>query len=87
MSEKLFIRVRKDGFIYPYNDIMATNPACEVITEEEAYPERFTDNPNPSSKQRGRKPRVVLDAPPPQELEGNTIAENLGPEASKGLPQ
>lgn len=39
--QKLYIRVRKDGFIYDYNERMAKNPACEVITEEQAYPERF----------------------------------------------
>lgn len=38
---KLFIRVKKDGFIYDYNEIMAANPSCEVVTEEVAYPERF----------------------------------------------
>ena len=38
---KLFIRVKKDGFIYEYNEIMAANPSCEVIPEELAYPERF----------------------------------------------
>ena len=38
---KLFIRVKKDGFIYDYNEIMAANPACEVVPEEIAYPERF----------------------------------------------
>lgn len=86
MTDKLFIRVRKDGFIYPYNDVMAKNPACEVITEQEAYPEKFVDNPNPSAKQRGRKPKVELTPPPEQEPTENLVATHLGPEASKGLP-
>lgn len=38
---KMFIRVKKDGFIYDYNEILAKNPGCEVIPEEIAYPERF----------------------------------------------
>ena len=37
----MYIRVRKDGFIYDYNEILAKNIDCEVITEEIAYPERF----------------------------------------------
>lgn len=81
----LYIRVRKDGFLYPYNDIMAANPGCEVITEEEAYPERFVDNPEPTAKQRGRKPKVALTAPPEQEPVENLISDFLGPEATKGL--
>ena len=41
MSEKQFIRVIKDGFIYDYNARMAALPSCEVISELQAYPERF----------------------------------------------
>lgn len=38
---KMYIRVKKDGFIYEFNDILAKNPECEIIPEEVAYPERF----------------------------------------------
>lgn len=38
---KMYIRVKKDGFIYPYNELLAKNPGCEVIAEEIAYPENF----------------------------------------------
>jgi hypothetical protein len=89
---KMYIRVRKDGFIYDYNEILAKNPECEVIPEEIAYPERFIP---PAAAQRvaetmkpvGRKKKGALDlstadipeAPPytPPELAG---------EASRGLP-
>jgi hypothetical protein len=37
----MFIRVKKDGFIYPYNEILSKNPGCEVVPEEIAFPERF----------------------------------------------
>jgi hypothetical protein len=84
MSDNLFIRVRKDGFIYPYNDIMAKNPDCEVITEEEAYPERFVERPEPTPRQRGRKPKVVIEPPPVEEP--ILTFEELGIEATKGLP-
>ena len=41
MSEKQFIRVIKDGFIYDYNARMAALSSCEVISELQAFPERF----------------------------------------------
>ena len=30
------IRVRKDGFLYEYNDYLSRNPSCEVITGQQA---------------------------------------------------
>jgi hypothetical protein len=30
------IRVRKDGFLYNYNDYLARNPSCEVLTGQQA---------------------------------------------------
>ncbi len=41
MTEKLYIRVKKDGFIYDHNERLAVHPDCEVITEAQAFPERF----------------------------------------------
>ena len=63
---------------------MAKNPDCEVITEEQAYPERFVANPTPTPKQRGRKPKVVIEPPPTEEPV--LTFEELGVEASRGLP-
>lgn len=40
MTAKMYIRVKADGFIYDYNEMLARNSLCEVITEQEAYPER-----------------------------------------------
>lgn len=36
----LWIRVKKDGFIYPYDEILAKNPSCEVVTEAVAFPHK-----------------------------------------------
>lgn len=36
-----FIRCKSDGYILGYSPILAANPKCEVITEKEAFPERF----------------------------------------------
>ena len=90
---KLFIRVKKDGFIYDYNEIMAANPACEVVTEEVAYPERFIPahaaeyiEPEPAPKAAKPRRKAALDLttadipePPPY-----TPAE-LAEEVSRGL--
>lgn len=40
---KMYIRVKKDGFIYEYNEILAQNDECEVIDEQTAYPEQFAN--------------------------------------------
>ena len=37
----MWIRVKKDGFIYPYDDILAKNPDCEVVAEQVAFPHKF----------------------------------------------
>lgn len=89
---KMYIRVRKDGFIYDYNEILAKNPECEVIPEEIAYPERFippaaTQRVEEAAKPAGRKKKGALDlstadipeAPP-------YTSPELAEEASRGLP-
>lgn len=95
MTEKLYIRVRADGFIYDYNERMAVHPACEVITEREAYPERFitpavagriagadeTDKPK-----RARKPRKGLDLTTDIPPEPVYTDPELAAEAARGWP-
>jgi hypothetical protein len=41
MEEVKFIRVKRDGTVYPFSEVLAENPQCEVITEEEAFPDKF----------------------------------------------
>jgi len=88
-----FIRVKRDGFIYEYSELMARNPECEVISEELAYPERFIPQhvmqaPVESAKGAKRAPRkaaLVLttdDIPEPPVY----TAPELAAEASRGLP-
>lgn len=90
---KMYIRVRKDGFIYEYNEILAKNPECEVIPEEIAYPERFIPahvevEPEPVKAKPGRpKRKSTLDLettdipePPPY------TSPELAAEASRGMP-
>lgn len=67
-----------DGFIYEWNEILAANPLCREVTEEEAYPEKFIPE-----AQKGRKPKVSLTTEEiPEAPAGNA---ELRAEASKGL--
>lgn len=86
---KMYIRVRKDGFIYEYDDILAKNPGCEVIPEEIAYPERFIPahvevEPFGKVARAKRKSALNLTTDIP-EAEPYTAPE-LAAEAAKGLP-
>jgi hypothetical protein len=36
-----YLKSRKDGWIFEWDPILANNPVCYEVTEEEAYPERF----------------------------------------------
>lgn len=85
---KMYIRVKKDGFIYDYNEILAKNPECEVVSEEVAYPERFMPTEAPKRvatvrKKRGTSLDLSTDDIP--EAPPYTLPE-LAEEASRGLP-
>lgn len=71
------------GFIYEWNEILAANPACVEVTEEEAFPEKFIPK-----KQKGRKSGLTLETPA-EEIPEEPAYENaeLNAEASKGLPE
>jgi len=69
----------KNGFIYEWNAILAENPSCTEVTEEEAYPERFVPK-----KQKGRKSGLVLETEDVPE-EPVVVNEELNIEASRGL--
>jgi hypothetical protein len=96
MTEKLYIRVKKDGFIYDFNEQLAKNPTCEVITEKEAFPERFI-TPEIEAKiaeivettkpKRGRKPRKPLNVG--TDIHGEPVYTDpeLAAEAARGLPE
>jgi hypothetical protein len=79
----MFIRVRKDGTIYDYNEILAKNPDCEVIPEEIAFPERFI--PEAAKTKPRRKSALDLataDIPEPPVYTSSELAA----EAAHGMP-
>lgn len=85
----MYIRVRKDGFIYDYNEILAKNIDCEIVTEEIAYPERFVKTDAIAAVRIGQQKRkAVLD------LSTENIPEQLpytppelAEEAARGFPK
>lgn len=83
---KMYIRVRKDGFLYEYNETLAQNPLCEVIPEEIAFPERFI--PAHAVERTTRKSKLskidlaTVDIPEPPEYTPPELAE----EAARGMP-
>lgn len=74
-----YLRNKRDGYIYEWNDILADNPLCEEVSEEEAFPERFTP---PEIKIRRSKLNItptVIEEPPPIEF------PEINADASRGL--
>ena len=84
---KMFIRVKADGFIYGYNETLAKNPACEVIPEEIAYPERFIPpSAKVTTKGTERKSKLQLETQDIPEEPVHTSPE-LAEEAGRGWPK
>jgi len=71
------------GTIYEWNEILAENPACVEITEEEAFPEKFIPK-----KQKGRKSGLKLETPAEEiPAEPVYVNEDVNADASRGLPE
>ncbi len=85
MSVKMYIRVKADGFIYEFNDYLARNPSCEVITEQQAYPEREITEAVAEriKKTRGKKSALDLTTDIPDEPVYTN--PDLSADASQGL--
>ena len=87
---KMYIRVKKDGFIYPYNELLAKNPGCEVIPEEIAYPENFVQ---PEAVEKVKTTRRKRKTNLSESLVTENVEEapeyynpDIGIDASKDLP-
>lgn len=89
MTDKMYVRVRSDGFIYDYNERMAVHPECEVITEAQAYPERaITIKVAETIKtKRGRKGANGLDLSTDIPVEPVYTDPDLAVEAQRGWPE
>jgi len=84
-----YLKNKADGTIYDWHPILAQNPKCVEVTEEEAYPERFV---KPAAVKKVRKTRARTKTK--LDLETADIPEEpvytldeLNEEASRGLPE
>ena len=87
---KMYLRNKKDGFIYGWNEILAKNPLCEPVTEEEAYPERFIkpEQVEKVKKTRARRKTKALDlSTEDTQEEPNRVAPEIEADASRDLPE
>ena len=81
VDDERWLRNKKDGEIYQWNEIIAQNPNVEEVTEEEAFPEKFVPK-----AQKKRKPIISLKTKNVPKAPPNTKPE-LSEEASRGLPK
>ena len=85
---KMYLRNKKDGFIYGWNEILAKNPLCEPVTEEEAYPERFVkpEQVEKVKKTRARRKTKALDLSTEDTQEApERVAPEIEADASRDL--
>ena len=88
MSEKMYIRVKADGFIYDFNEMLARNPNCEVVPEQVAYPERFIDDEVETRIAKRRKvAKPGLDLATDIQPQPVYTDPELAAEASRGFPE
>lgn len=83
-----WLRHRLDGFIYDWNPILAQNPLCEEISEEEVFPDKFADVKVVEKVKRGRKKNGTLDLFTDDIPESPTYTSpELAADASRRLPK
>lgn len=84
-----YLRNKRDGFIYHWHPILAKNPLCEEITEQEAFPERFINQEvveKSVTRRRKRKAKALSLATEDVPEEPKFESEDLNIEASRNLP-
>lgn len=85
---KTYLRNKKDGFIYEWDEILAANPLCEAVTEEQAFPERFIPLKQVEqvrARRRATNTKLDLTIKDIPEAPQHT-APDLAFDASRGLP-
>jgi hypothetical protein len=75
-----WLRHKKDGTIYNYNDILVNNPAVEEVSGEIAFPEKYIP-----AKQKDREAKLnlsteigVVDKAQPRKGTGHTVRATGG---------
>jgi len=83
-----YLKNNVDGTIYEWSEILAENPKCIEVTEEEAYPERFLKPEMTEAVDKVRKrTKKALDLATEEVPEPPPYTDpELAIEASRGLP-
>jgi hypothetical protein len=82
-----YLKNKADGTIYEWDEILAKNPKCEEVTEEQAYPERFIKpEMDEAVKKVRRRTKTSLSLDTDEIPEAPEFSnEELNQEASRGL--
>ena len=80
----MWIRVKRDGFIYPYDDILAKNPDCEVVSEQVAFPHKFVTPEVQVAIERHTPEPAPAPAPAPEPAPAPAAAKEPRP---RGRPK
>lgn len=76
-----YLRNKRDGTIYEWDEILAENALCEEVSEQEAFPEKFIPK-----KQKGRKTGLALETEVIPEEEIDLGNPDINADASRNLP-
>jgi hypothetical protein len=79
-----YLRNKNDGFIYGWHPILAANPLCEEVTEEEAFPERFVTPVVERARRRAKRIEITEDDIPEEPV---YTSPELSADASRNLPE
>jgi hypothetical protein len=79
-----YLRNKKDGFVYEWHPVLANNPLCEEVTEQEAFPERFVTPAVEKAKRRTKKLDLGTDDIPEEPAYSSP---ELSADASRDLPE
>ena len=73
-----YLRHKTDGTIYEWHPILADNPKCEEVNEQQAYPEKFIPE-----DRKGQPPRIDISVDVPAEIKVDK--PELSQDAGRGL--
>jgi hypothetical protein len=82
-----WLRNKKDGTIYQWNEILAANKNCEEVTEQQAFPSKTAPAHVTSRKKTSSIDLSVPDDAVSPRESVSAVSETIRLEASKGLPK
>lgn len=88
MAQK-YLRNTADGTIYRWDPILAANPKCVEVSEEDAFPARTAQKRRATRKRKEPEPQLDLftDLDGVQVEEESMVDIEIREDASRGLPE